>query len=115
MAAKLPPDRASRSQPCRMMRVARMCVLLLCMGTLLALQTISPARAGACDNQTVSTSDRHQQLSSAVLINEVQTNPHGERHAGSVCWSLDLIKADGQPDKVVVHADIDIPDLAMKV
>ena len=50
-----------------------------------------------------------------MLINEVNTNPYGERHAGSVCWSLEFIKAAGQPDKVIVHADVDIPDLAMKL
>ena len=114
MASKLPPERASHSQPRRLMRLARICVLPLFMSTVPALQT-TPAEAGACDNQTVATSDRHQQLSTAVLINEVRNNPYGERHAGSVCWSLDLIKAAGQPDKIVVHADIDIPDLAMKV
>lgn len=113
MAAKLTPDHASHSQPCHMMRLARRCAPLLLMGTLLTLPTTIPARAGACDNQTVSTSDRQQQLSTAVLINEIDTTPYGERHAGSVCWSL--IKAAGQPDKVVVHADIDIPDMAMKV
>ena len=32
-----------------------------------------------------------------------------------MCWSLDLIKAAGQPDKIVVHADVDIPGLAVKV
>jgi hypothetical protein len=114
MAPKLPPERASHSQPCRLIRLVRICVLPLFMSTVPALQT-TPAEAGACDNQTVATSDRHQQLSTAVLINEVRNNPYGERHAGSVCWSLDLIKAAGQPDKIVVHADIDIPDLAMKV
>lgn len=31
------------------------------------------------------------------------------------CWSLELIRAAGQRDRVVVHADIDIPDKAMKV
>ena len=98
-----------------MMRLARRCVPLLFMGTLLTLPTTIPARAGACDNQTVSTSDRQQQLSTAVLINEVSTSQWGERHAGSVCWSLDLIKTAGQPDQVVVHADIDVPNLAMKM
>ncbi len=111
MAAKSTPYRAWHSHPCRI----GLCALLLLMGTLLSLHTTIPARAGACDNQTVSTSDRQQQLSSAVLINEIHATPHGERHAGSVCWSLDLIKTAGQPDKVVVHADIDIPDKAMKV
>ena len=115
MAAKSTPYRALHSQPCRMKRLSRMCVQLLLMSMLLTLHTTISARAGACDNQTVSTSDRQQQLSTAVLINEIDTAPNGERHAGSVCWSLDLIKAAGQPDKVVVHADIDIPDMAMKV
>lgn len=54
-------------------------------------------------------------MSAAAVINEVQTNPYGERHAGSVCWSLDLVKAAGRPDKVVVHAEVDIPGLEMKV
>lgn len=115
MAAKSTPYRASHSQPRRMNRLAGMCVLLLLMGTLLTLHTTISARAGACDNQTVSTSDRQQQLSTAVLINEIDSTPYGERHPGSVCWSLDLITAAGQPDKVVVHADIAIPDKAMKV
>lgn len=115
MTAKLTPDRVSHSQPRHMMRLARGYAPLLLMSTLLTLPTTIPARAGACDNQTVSTSDQHQQLSTAALINKIDTTPYGERHAGSVCWSLDLIKAAGRPDKVVVHADIDIPDMAMKV
>jgi hypothetical protein len=112
MTAKLNRDSAPRSQPCSMMR---QCLLLLFIGALPALLTTIQAKAGACDNQTVSTSVRDQQLSTAVVINEVQSNPYGEWHTGSVCWSLDLIKAAGQPDKVVVHADIEIPDLAMKM
>ena len=113
MSAKSNRDNAP--QPYSIARLTGQCLLLLFIGALPALLTTIPAKAGACDNQTVSTSVRDQALSTAVVINEVQTNPYGERYAGSVCWSLDLIKAAGQPDKVVVHADIDIPDLAMKV
>jgi hypothetical protein len=54
-------------------------------------------------------------LSSAVLINEHHATPYGERHAGSVCWSLERVKTAGQPDRLVVHADVDIPDLDMKM
>jgi hypothetical protein len=115
MTAKLDRGSAPHSQPCSMVRLIGQYLLLLLIGALPALLTTIPAKAGACDNQTVSTSVRDQQLSAAVVINEVQANPYGERHTGSVCWSLDLIKAAGQPDKVVVHADVDIPDLAMKV
>jgi hypothetical protein len=111
----LSPYNAPHSQSRTVMRLTGQCLLLLFIGALLALLTTIPAKAGACDNQTVSTSARDQQLSAAAVINEVQTNPYGERHAGSVCWSLDLIKTAGQPDKVVVHAEIDIPGLAMKV
>ena len=115
MTAKLNRENAPHSQPCSMVRLTGQCLLLLFIGALPALLTTTPAKAGACDNQTVSTSVRDQQLSTAVVINEVQANPYGEGHEGSVCWSLDMIKAAGQPDKIVVHADVDIPDLAMKV
>jgi hypothetical protein len=108
-------DRASDQHHGRIWRPAFTCASLVLLGMVLALQTTIPAKAGACDNQTVSTSDRDRQLSTAVLINEIQTNPFGERHAGSVCWSLEVIKAAGQPDNVVVHADVDIPDHGMKV
>jgi hypothetical protein len=109
------PNHASDQRHGRMWRPAFTCGSLFLLGILLALQTTIPAKAGACDNQTVSTSDRNRQLSTAVLINEIQTDPLGERHAGSVCWSLEVIKVAGQPDQFVVHADVDIPDHAMKV
>lgn len=110
MIAALSSLRAAR--PSRRFNLLHWLVLFV-----VALPILSPASAGAgaCDNQTVATSDRDRKLSAAVLINEVQNNPYGDRHAGSVCWSLDLIKVDGQPDKVVVHGDVDIPDLEMKL
>jgi hypothetical protein len=113
MFTDLTADRALHSH--RAMRLIRTCMLSVFLGTLLASQTTSPVNAGACDNQAVTMSERHQQLSAAVLINETPTNPYGERYAGSVCWSLEWIKAAGRPDKVVIHAEVDIPDRAMKI
>ena len=82
-----------------------------------ALPILSPtwARAGACDNQQVSISPRGDQYGRAALYNEELGNPMGKRHAGSVCWRLDLVKAAGQADKLVVHADVEIPDLGMRM
>jgi hypothetical protein len=114
MSAKLNCVSAPRSQS-TMIRFSTQCLLLLFISAFPTLLATIPVKAGACDNQTVSTSIRDQQLSTAVVINEVQTNPYGERHEGSVCWSLEVVKAAGQKDKIVVHADVDIPDLAMKV
>lgn len=114
MSAKLNCVSAPRSQS-TMIRFSTQCLLPLFISAFPTLLATIPVKAGACDNQTVSTSIRDQQLSTAVVINEVQTNPYGERHEGSVCWSLEVVKAAGQKDKIVVHADVDIPDLAMKV
>jgi hypothetical protein len=106
---------ATRSCSRNTARFARQFLLLLFIGAVSALLVTTSAEAGACDNQTVSTSDKAEQLSSAVLINEHHATPYGERHAGSVCWSLERVKAAGQPDRLVVHADVDIPDLDMKM
>jgi hypothetical protein len=82
-----------------------------------ALPILSPtsAGAGACDNQQVSISPRGDLFGNAALYNEESGNPMGKRHAGSVCWRLDLVKAAGQADKLVVHADVEIPDIGMRM
>src|SRR5438034_5598344 len=98
-----------------MMHLARQFLLLFFIGAVPAVLTGTSAEAGACDSHTVSISDKAEQLSSAVLINEHHATPYGERHAGSVCWSLERVMTAGQPDKLVVHADVDIPDLDMKM
>jgi len=106
--AKLLNLRAARhSRPCNLAR------LLL----FIILPILSPTWAGAtaCDNQQVSTSPRGDQYGRAALYNEEPGNPMGKRHAGSVCWRLDLVKAAGQADKLVVHADVEIPDLGMRM
>jgi hypothetical protein len=51
----------------------------------------------------------------AVLYEEDPSNPKGQQHPGSVLWRTDRIKAAGQPDEIVVRADIDIPDLKFKM
>jgi hypothetical protein len=98
-----------------MMHLARQFLLLFFIGAVPAVLTATSAEAGACDSHTVSTSDKVDQFSSAVLINEHHATPYGERHAGSVCWSLERVTTAGHPDKLVVHADVDIPDLDMKM
>ncbi len=49
----------------------------------------------------------------AILINEDPSNPQGERHPGSVVWRTVRIKTAGQPDELVIHGDIVIPDVKM--
>ena len=93
--------------PRNLAHFARQFALLILLGSVLVAATTA-AEAGACDNHTVSTSDKAEPLSSAVLINEHHAMPYGERHAGSVCWSLERVKTAGEPDRLVVHADVDI-------
>jgi hypothetical protein len=96
-------------------RLARQSLVLFLVGALPAVLGTASARAGACDRQTVSTTPSAEQMGTAILINEVRDNPYGERHVGSVCWRLDRITAAGQADKLVVHADVDIPDFEMRM
>ena len=49
----------------------------------------------------------------AVVINENPSNAMGERHPGSVSWRIDRAKTAGRPDELVIHADIEIPDMKM--
>jgi hypothetical protein len=106
---------ATRSHSRNMAHFVRQLLFLIFIGATPALLATTSAEAGGCDNQTVSTSDKAEQLSSAVLINEHHATPYGERHAGSVCWSLEWLKTAGQRDRLVVHADVDIPDIDMKM
>jgi hypothetical protein len=47
-----------------------------------------------------------------MLFNEDASQ--GQQHAGSVTWRINRIRTAGQPDEIVVHAEIEIPDLKMK-
>lgn len=50
----------------------------------------------------------------AVVINEDPSNRQGQRHPGTVTWRTDRIKAAaGQPDELVIHADVEIPDMKL--
>ena len=51
----------------------------------------------------------------AILINEDPSDPKGLRNGGWVTWRADRIKTDGQPDSTAVHADVEIPDLAIRM
>jgi hypothetical protein len=51
----------------------------------------------------------------AVLIDEDPYKPKGVRHEGTVCWRTDRIQIAGQPDEIVVHADVEIPDIRMSM
>jgi hypothetical protein len=109
IAKRLSLRAARHSRPFNLVRLLLLFVV--------ALPILSPtsAGAGACDNQQVSISPRGDNFGSAALYNEELGNPTGKRHAGSVCWRLDRVKAAGQADKLVVHADVEIPDLGMRM
>jgi hypothetical protein len=51
----------------------------------------------------------------AFVINEVPDNAMGQRHRGSVIWRINRIQAAGQPDELVIHADIKIPEVKMTI
>ena len=106
------PFRSRAARHARPFRLVRLLLLLV-----VAWPILSPtsATAGACDNQQVSISPRGDSFGTAALYNEEVGNPMGKRHAGSVCWRLDLVKAAGQADKLVVHADVEIPDFGMRM
>lgn len=114
-AKRLNCDGARRSLSRKMMHVTRKSLLLLFITALPTLLLTVAARADSCDHKTVAASGGAAPLGTAILINEDSANSQGERHVGSVCWRLDQVKANGKPDEVVVHAEIDIPDLAFKM
>lgn len=47
----------------------------------------------------------------AFAINEIPSNPQGQRQAGSVVWRIDRIKTAGQRDELVIHAEVGIPEM----
>lgn len=51
----------------------------------------------------------------AVLYLEDSAKPRGQPHGGSVCWRTYRIQTAGQPDDIVVHADVAIPDLGLNM
>jgi len=51
----------------------------------------------------------------AVLYDEDPSNPAGRQFGGSVIWRTDPIKAEGRPDELAAHADIDIPSRRLRM
>ena len=110
------PGAALRSRPAYIARTTRRNLLLLWAGALPALLIATPVKAdpsgvesgGAPPAATAEGSAR------AELFNEDPSDPQGREYAGSVTWRLDRINAAGRPDEIIVHADIEIPDLKMK-
>ena len=51
----------------------------------------------------------------AVLYEEELDNPRGQQVGGTVLWSADPIKAEGKPDDLAVHADIEIPSRGLRM
>jgi len=45
----------------------------------------------------------------AVLFEEDNADPYGQKLLGSVVWRTETIKSDGAPDETILLADVDIP------
>ena len=50
-----------------------------------------------------------------VLYDEDPANPKGRQFVGSVFWRTEQIKAEGKPDELAAHADIDIPSRGLQM
>jgi hypothetical protein len=96
------PGAASRSAAAGI-RTTKRSLILLFAGGLLALCTANAVQA---ENGTAA-------IARAVLYNENPANSTGDKYEGTVRWRADRVKTVGQPDEIVVHADIDIPDVHM--
>ncbi len=53
--------------------------------------------------------------SRAVLYDEDPTNPTGRQFVGSVTWRIEPIKAEGRPDELAAHADVEIPTRGLRM
>jgi hypothetical protein len=95
-------------------RTVRRSLLLLFASALLAL-CAGTAKAESSENGTAPALVPAEGSGRAVVFNEDPSNAQGREYPGSVTWRTDLVKAAGQPDEIVVHADVEIPDLNMKM
>jgi hypothetical protein len=93
-------------------RTARQCLQLFVTGTVFAagLAMADPVKKRA----TPASGDAHG-AGRAVLFDEGPSNSQGRQYPGSVTWRTDWVEAAGQPPEIVVHADVEIPDLKMKM
>jgi len=98
------PGVALRSWLFSIQRIARRNLLLLFIGVLPSLVIATTVKADPA--VTVA-------RGVAFVINEDPSNPLGQRQAGSVLWRTDRIKTVGQPDELVIHAEVGIPEMNM--
>ena len=64
---------------------------------------------------TTASSEEPGGTGQAILINEDPSNPTGQRYQGMVSWRADHVTAVGRPAETVVHADVTIPELKLRM
>jgi hypothetical protein len=94
---------------------ARRSLLLLLTGIMLAAIAAGLVKAAPLKNAAAPASGNANRAARAVLFNEDPSNSQGRQYPGSVTWRADRVEAAGQPPEIVVHADVRIPDLKMKM
>lgn len=50
-----------------------------------------------------------------VLYDEDPSNPVGRKFYGSAAWRTDSIKAEGKPEELSAHADVDVPSRGLRM
>jgi hypothetical protein len=104
----------SRSPPAGI-RTARQSLLLLVTGAVLTVFAAGLAMADPVNKRATPASGNAHGAGRAVLFDEGPPNSQGRQYPGSVTWRADRIEAAGQPPEIVVHADVEIPALKMKM
>ncbi len=96
-------------------RVARRSLLLLFIGIMLAVFAADLVKADPLESGAAPALGNANGAGRAVLFNEDLSNSQGQQYPGSVTWRADRVETAGQPDEIIVHADVEIPDFKMKV
>jgi hypothetical protein len=99
------PDIAVSAPPVVTSQIARRSLLSFFPIALIYLSAAGVARA---DQRTVSRAH-------ATLYSEDLADPKGHRYAGVVLWHTYHVMNDGQPDDIGIHADVEVPELRMKM
>jgi hypothetical protein len=105
---------ASRSPPAGA-RTARQSLLPLVTGAVLTVFAAGLAMADPVNKRATPASGNARGAGHAVLFDEGPSNSKGRQYPGSVTWRADRVEAAGRPAEIVVHADVEIPDLKMKM
>jgi hypothetical protein len=96
-------------------RNARQSLLLLFTGVVLTVFAAGLVMADPVKKRAPPASGNACGAGHAVLFDEGPSNSKGRQYPGSVTWRADRVEAAGQPPEIVVHADVEIPDLKMKM